>query len=267
VLKRAVLVLCLYSAALTGFAAEEDYAQVESLLERGLYNSAALVAGPALVEKLPDDRHAWYLQALALFLSGDAREARTAADRMLELDDAPDGSGAAAEAHLLGLLLAAENDPAAAVPLLEEAFAATGGYEEAMDLGRIAWQAGETETAAEAFRAAAASARGEREPWPWLDLGRLLLYGSDLDEAEQALLRSIEVYEAADVGTDLPSPAYVEAFYRLGQLEERRHEEDGAAGHLEQARSNYRNALTGDPNYAPARRALERLDGTSGPGS
>lgn len=255
---RVLLTLAFLGAACAGFAGEDAYAEVEDLLERGLYNSAALVAGPALVEKLPEDRRAWYLQALALFLSGDVREARTAADMMLQLG--PDVPEDPAEARLLGLLLAAEHDTAAAIPLLEQAFRETGGYQEAMDLGRIAWQAGDTETALGAFRAAAATPRGSREPWPWLDQGRILLHAGDLDGAEEALLKSIEVYEAADVGTDLPSPAYVEAFFRLGQLEEERWRASGSSGHLEQARINYRNALTGDPNYGPAQDALEALD-------
>lgn len=256
-MKRLFFCLLLLVAGAAALAGENGYAQMEDLLARGLYNSAALVAGPALVEKMPDDRYAWYLNALALFLSGDEREARAAADRMLQLG--PPEADSPGEARLLGLLLAAEGRPAAAVPLLERAFAETGGYAEAMDLAQAAWQAGQLEEAAEAFRTAAATARGEREPWPWLNLGRLLLHAGDLDGAEEALLRSIEVYEAADVGTSLPSPAYVEAFYRLGQLEEERYAAGGGSEHLEQAQNSYRNALTGDPNHAPSRKALERL--------
>lgn len=238
--------------------AQNAFQQMEDLIDRGLYNSAALVAGPALVEVNPDSRRAFELLARALLLSGDVSGAREAVDEMLRRG--ADEPSAPSELQLVALLLAEEGQPAAGVPLIEAAALQTGSYEYAMDWGRIAWQAAYSEQAELAYRTAAETPRGQREPWPWLDLGRLLLYQGRLDEAEAALEQAIATYEAFDTGASLPSPAYVEAFYRLGELEERRHALSGSAADLARAASNYRSALVGDPNYGPARRALERLE-------
>ena len=54
----------------------------------------------------------------------------------------------------------------------------------------------------------------------------------------------------------LPSPAYVEAFYGLGEAYE-------ALGELDQAAANYTAALAADPSFEPATEALARLDETS----
>ncbi len=166
----------------------------------------------------------------------------------------------ASELNLVGLIHAAEAEATQAVPLLEAAFLLDERYAYAMDWGRVAWQAGQLEAAETAYRAAAETSRGQREPWPWLDLGRMLLFQDRLDDAEIALEQAIAVYESSDTGGNLPSPAYVEAFYRLGQVSERRHGESGDAALLQQAASNYRNALVGDPNYGPALDALQRLE-------
>src|SRR5690554_6199286 len=196
------------------------------MLERGLYNSAALVAGPALVEAHPAERRAHELYARALLLSGDAAAARDSLDEMLLLGDPEPVS--ASELNLAGLISAAEGDALTAVPLLRAAFELADSYVYAMDWGRVAWQAGQTAEAESAYLAAADTVRGEREPWPWLDLGRLLLFQDRLDEAEEAFEQAISVYETFDTGGNLPSPAYVEAFYRLGQVAERRYGETGA---------------------------------------
>jgi tetratricopeptide (TPR) repeat protein len=247
------VILCLLPAMAS---AQDEYQQLQDLLQRGLYNSAALVAGPALVEANPADRRARYLYGLALYLAGDIDAAR----RELDVIMGEGGPENADERNLLGLILAAEGDVSAALPLLEEAFLDSGRYSHAMDLARVAWQGFELDLALDAYGQAAATQRGAREPWPWLNMGRILLIQDRFAEAATALERAIEVYEASDSGELLPSPAYVEAFYRLGTLHEELYGSSGDETHLTQAMDNYRNALVGDPNYAPARSALSRLE-------
>ena len=255
-LRRLAMLLILLAPA-AGMA-QNEFQQIEDLLERGLYNSAAQVAGPVLIEANPDSRRAYELYARALFLSGDHEGASEALEEMLRRGPAEPVSPS--ELQLTGLLLAEDGEPALAAPLLQTAAVQTGSYEYTMDWARVAWQAMDLEQAELAYRTAAETQRGQREPWPWLDLGRLLLFQDRLDEAEEALEQAIATYEAFDTGASLPSPAYVEAFYRLGELEERRHELGAANSSLARAASNYRSALVGDPNYRPAQRALERLE-------
>ena len=238
--------------------AQDDFQQFQDLLDRGLYNSAALVAGPELIADHPQDRRAHALYARALLLSGDIGSARGALDSMLALGDDHEPQ-TADELQLAGLILAEEGNAAEATALLARAFGQSGFYVHAMDWGRLAWQSGDSGQAEEAYRAAADTPRGQREPWPWLDLGRLLLFQGRLDEAEAALEQAIAVYEAFDSGVSLPSPAYVESFYRLGQLAEARLEAGGETQWLSTAIGNYQNALVGDPNYVPAQKALARL--------
>lgn len=252
------LAFVLAGLALAPVHAQNAFQQLEDLLERGLYNSAALVAGPALVEANPDNRRAFELYSRALFLSGDQTGAREALEAMLRLGPAEPVSPS--ELQLTALILAEEGEPALAAPLLQTAASQTDSYEYAMDWARVSWQMMDVEQAELAYRTAAETPRGQREPWPWLDLGRLLLFQGRLDDAEVALEQAIATYEAFDTGASLPSPAYVEAFYRLGELEERRLEQGSANSSLARAASNYRSALIGDPNYRPAQRALERLE-------
>lgn len=241
--------------------AQNSFHQLEDLLERGLYNSAALVAGPALVEANPDNRRAFELYARALLLSGDSDSARDALEAMFRLG--PDEPVSPSELQLTALILAEEGEMSLALPLVKAAATQTGSYSYAMDWGRIAWQAMDVEEAELAYRTAAETPRGQQEPWPWLDLGRLLMFQGRLGDAEAALEQAIATYEAFDTGASLPSPAYVEAFYRLGELEELRFASTDANESLARAASNYRSALVGDPNYSPARRALERLEADS----
>src|SRR5690606_22813991 len=136
---------------------------------------------------------------------------------------------------------------------LQNAFLRTREYQYAMDWGRVAWQAAEYEEAIEAFRAAGETEEGSRELWPQLNMGRVLMLEGRLEEAIAAFNDAIDVFELIDRGEAGPgSPAYVEAYYRLGEA----HEE---LGELDQAETNYRAARTADPNYAPAVAALDRL--------
>lgn len=253
-MKRRILLLKL----LCGFTfAQEEFSQLEDMLARGLYNSAALVAGPALVEAYPEDRRAFELYARALLLSGDAEAAADAYGAMLQLGEPEPVT--ASEKHLAGLIMAGRGDPAAAAELLEAAFRESGEYRYAMDWGRIAWEAADFSAAEAAYLEATATERGSREPWPQLDLGRLYLFSDRLQEAAEAFEQAISIYEAFDTGSNLPSPAYVEAFFRLGQVRERQYALENDPALLQQAADNYRNALIGDPNYGPAQAALERL--------
>lgn len=60
------------------------------------------------------------------------------------------------------------------------------------------------------------------------------------------------MFEANDPGNPRPSPAYVETYFRLGEVYE-------ALRDLDQAEIYYRSAHFADPTYGPALDALERL--------
>ena len=243
------LLLALSPAAL---AQREPFDQMRMLLATGYYNSAARLNGPDLVARFPEDPEAHYLYARALYLTGDYAGARAQLDRALELA----GTEVPAYSQLNALLMAAEGDPQGALRLLQNAFLRTREYEYAMEWGRVAWQAANYDEAIQAFRMASETDVGSRQPWPFLDLGRVLMLSGRTEEAIQAFNQAIEVYERYDPGATGPgSPAYVEAFYRLGEAYE-------SQGQLEQAETHYRAARTADPNYAPAVAALDRLSRT-----
>ncbi len=243
-------VLALLSLGTTGAFAQAGYDQMRDLLERGYYNSAAQLNGPDLVARNPDDPEAHYLYARALYLTGNLSGAKTQLDKSQALSK---GAIEPAYARLDALLTAATGDPMAALRPLQNAFLRTRDFAYAMDWGRVAWQAGAYEEALDAFAAAAETASGADAMWPYLDRGRLLMF---LDRPQDAIAEfnaAIDVFEATDPGGARPgSPAYVEAFFRLGEAYE-------ALGDLNQAETNYRSARTADPNYAPAIAALDRL--------
>lgn len=222
---------------------------MEALLAQGYYNSAARLNGPELVARYPESARAHFLYARALYLTGDMERADAALQRVIALD----GDSDPAVVNLQGLLRAAAGDPAGALRALQNAFLRSRDYRFAMDWGRVAWQAGRFEEAVTAFDAAAGTSAGRKELWPLVDKGRLLTYAGRLDEAIAAFNAAIDVFEATDPGEARPgSPAYVEAYYRLGEVYER-------LGQVERAEVNYRAARTADPNYAPAVQALDRL--------
>lgn len=229
--------------------------QMRDLLERGYYNSAARVTGPALVESEPGNAEAHFLYSRALYLTGDLDAARAALDRALELR----GSSAdPAYNHLNGLLRAAAGDLEGGARLLRNAFVRSREYEHAMDWGRVAWRAYRLEEALEAYRAASDTEEGGRLPWPHLNRGRLLTFLGRTEEAIAAYRTAIQVFEEHDTGEARPSPAYVESYFRLGEIYERLAAESDSNRYLQLAADHYRAALTGDPNYAPA---IEALDG------
>ena len=242
----AVAVLTLTSVAA---AQREAFQQMSDLLAQGYFNSAARLNGPELIARYPEDPEAHFLYARALYLTNDLAGAAAALADAVRLA----GEEGPAYAHLRGMLQAANGDPGGALRTLQNAFLRTREYEYAMDWGKVAWLAAEYDEAIAAFAAAADTTRGAREMWPHLDTGRLLMLQGRLNEAIAAFERAIDVFERTDRGEAGPgSPAYVEAYFRLGEVYER-------LGDVNQAETHYRAARTVDPNYAPAVTALDRL--------
>lgn len=221
---------------------------MQDLLDQGYYNSAARLNGPDLVSRFPESGEAHYLYARALFLTNELERSAQHLQRALELE----GESDPRFVNLQGLIRASQGDPVGALRALRNAFLRSRDYAHAMDWGRVAWQAGQYEEAIQAFDAAVGTDRGARELWPWIDKGRLLMLLERYPEAVQAFTRAIEVFEATNPGGSRPTPAYVEAYFRLGEVYERQ-------GDLARAEVNYRAARTADPNYAPAVQALDRL--------
>ncbi len=251
VLEARAALVAIVAVALLGLAwGQGDPASaMRDLLARGYYNAAAQLEGPNLVQQRPDDPEAHYLYARAAWLTDDLTTARRELDAALALV----GSPPAPYVHLNGLLRAAEGDAEGALRSLENAFLRSRDYQHGMDFGLIAWREGRLETALSAYAAAAATTRGQREPWPHLNRGRILARVGRTDEAVEAFEMAIEVFERSDPGgVGPPSAAYVEAFYRLGRLRE-------AAGDLARAEQDYKAARSIDPNYTPAIQALDAL--------
>lgn len=245
----ATLLLSPLAAAQPSSSEQALFKQMRDLLAQGYYNSAARLNGPELVARFPDSGEAYYLLARALYMTGDLAGAGTALEHSITLN----GDSDAGIVNLQGLLRAAQGDAVGALRALQNAFLRSRDYQYAMDWGRVAWQAAQYEEAIAAFDAAADTNRGKRELWPYIDKGRLLTLLADYGGAIKAFTTAIDVFEATDPGEARPgSPAYVEAYYRLGEVYERQ-------GNIALAEINYRAARTADPNYAPAVQALDRL--------
>jgi tetratricopeptide (TPR) repeat protein len=244
-----VVLLAALLLAAPAAAREGALAQMRDLLARGYYNSAAQLNGPNLVQNFPDDPDAHLLYATALFLVGDLA---AASERLAMATDRAGGGVPPSHVHLGGLIKAAQGDPLGAVRPLQNAFLRSRSYEFAMDWARVAWQAGLFEEALVALSEAATTERGRRQPWPHLSRGRLLAALGRTSEAIIAFETAIDVFEANDPGGLLPSPAYVEAWYRLGEAYE-------SLGETTRAEVSYKAARGADPNYGPAILALERL--------
>lgn len=229
-------------------SAATELRQMQDLLDQGYYNSAARLNGPELVARYPDNGEAHYLFARALYLTNELTLAATHLQLAINIL----GEADPRLVNLQGLIRAAQGDAAGALRALQNAFLMSRDYQHAMDWGRVAWQAANYHEAVAAFEAAAETERGQRELWPWVDKGRLLAFQGRLNEAVQAFNTAIDVFEATDPGGNRPTPAYVEAYFRLGEVYER-------MGDLARAEVNYRAARTADPNYTPAVQALDRL--------
>lgn len=245
------LLLCLLTGLLGWGFAQSLLEQMQSNIDDGYYAVAAQVLGPQLIgsSEYQDNPEAYYLYAKALFLTANTEAARAALDQAMNLL----GEQSADHLHLEGLLLAAEGNTAQALETLMTTFKQSPDYDLAMDWGRIAWQAGRLDEALEAFSQAAATPKGQRELWPYLNQGRILKGRGQLEAAISAFNLAIEVFSANDVAIgDLPSPGYVEAFYQLGSIYE-------ALGNSQEARLNYESARLIGSNYPLAVEALERL--------
>ncbi len=241
------LTLCL--TLFGGVRAQADpVAALDELLRGGYYALAAQVEGPQVVRARPRNVEARLLYARALYLAGGAAEAERQLEAARALSATPEQKRSLG--HLNALVRAARGDTAGAAQQLETLFRTAPEYELAMDWGQVAWQGGDLQAAERAYRAAAATPRGQREPWPTLNLARLLLQRGDPQGALGPLEATLTRFEKGL--SPLPSPAYAETFYRLGQAYE-------ALGDPQAALPNYQAARSVDPGYAPALSALERL--------
>lgn len=245
---RYAIITALVWAASLSQAQNDPLAEMQRLLDDGFYALAAQFEGPRLLAEHPDLAEAHFLYAHALYLTGDAR-ASAALRRAFELGGEPKPS----YIWLDGLLRAQEGDFDAAKRLLENAFTQSQVYVMAMDWGRVAWQGGDFAGALRAFEAATQTEQGRCcEPWPHLSRGRILLTQGRFQEALVAFDKALDILDATDTDGGLPSPAYVEAFYHLGQVYE-------ALGDLASATANYEAARSSDPAHGPTLAALARL--------
>ena len=240
-----LLSLSVFGAA---WAQGDPAAALRDLLNGGYYALAAQVEGPRAVRMAPQNAPAHLLYARALYLVGNLEGAQTQLGQAKTLSVTPQARRAVT--HLDALVRAAQGDAARAARLLEGLFKAAPDYQVAMDWGQVAWQAGNLKSALRAYRAAAATPKGKSEPWPTLNVARLLLQQGRYQAALAPLETTLTRLEQ-DPGTR-PSPAYVETFYRLGQAHE-------ALGGVQEAVSNYQAARSADPDYTPAAEALARL--------
>lgn len=222
---------------------------LRELVAGGYYALAAQVEGPQAVKANPDNAEARLLYAQALYLVGNFEVAAAQLGRAKPLATTPELKRVAA--HLGALLSAAQGDPESATRSLARLFASAPEYEVAMDWGQVAWQGGNLKAALQAYQAAATTSQGQNEPWPSLNTARLLLLQNEFAEVITTLETTLTVLEASPSAR--PSPAYAEAFFRLGEAYE-------ALGEPAEAVSNFQAALSVDPDYLPASEALERLE-------
>lgn len=241
----ATLLACLSVMFTTATA---SLAEMRALLEAGEYALAAQVEGPRLLQTLQAEPEAHYLYSYALYLVGEFAEA----DRQLEQARALSAQLQGHHLHLQGLLYAAQGDLLAAKRALAESFGLEPRYQVARDWGRVAWQHGDFDTALQAYQAAEQQAAGRYDPWLHLNQARLLLHQHNYHDAIARLEVTLDMLDQVDESSLLPSPAYTEAFYLLGQAYE-------ALGETEQATAHYQAAQSVDPEFPAAQRALERL--------
>lgn len=245
---RYALMVCLLLSTVV-YAENSAYTKFRELLAGGHYHSASRINGPDLIAEYPNDPEAYYLYANALYFGGNTAEAEHMIDRAFTLATEPP----ATYLWLRGLIRSHQGRLPDALNDLRAAYQRAQTYDIAMALGTVGWQLAEFDIALEAFRAASETARGKRELWPYLAAGRVHLAREEYQLALEAFTTAIDVFEAHDTGSSgLPSPGYVEAFYRLGQTYE-------ALGNYTQAEVQYRAARSSDPNYAPAIAGLDRL--------
>ena len=230
--------------------AQTEPAALRDLLDGGYYALAAQVEGPRAVNAAPQSSAAHLLYARALYLVGNLENAQTQVKKAETLARTPQQRRSVV--HLDALVRAAQGDAASATQLLAGVFEAAPSYRVAMDWGQVAWQGGNLKLALRAYRAAAATPEGQAEPWPTLNVARVLLQQSRYQAALAPLETTLDRLERDRDPSPRPSPAYAETFYRLGQAHE-------ALGSVQEAVSNYSAARSADPDYTPATDALARL--------
>jgi tetratricopeptide (TPR) repeat protein len=251
-----------------GFSlAQNSLEQLRQNLEDGYYASAAQISGPGAVREDPNNPEAYFLYSQALYYTEDFPAARTQFEKAMSLTSNPTPD----YLHLNGLITAAEGNLTEAVTLLETAFLRSQNYLMAMDWGRIAWQAGDFDTALKAYEAASNTEQGQKELSPHLNRGRILqLSKGDNEGAIAAYKTALTIFEENDPSDDPPEdendpgddtpipvptpvpPGVVEANFRLGEIYE-------SLGDDATAKSYYDAALFYDRNYTPAQNALTRL--------
>jgi tetratricopeptide (TPR) repeat protein len=236
--------------------AQSSLEQLRQNLTDGYYASAAQISGPAAIKEDANNPEAYFLYSKALYYTENYAAAREQFDKAASLA----GEKASPDyAHLNGLITAAQGDLTGAMSLLESAFSKSQDYSVAMDWGRIAWQAGDFDTALKAYEAAASTEQGRKEIWPSLNQGRLWQQSKgDNDRAVAAYKEAITIFEASDTGDAPVPPGIVEANFHLGEIYEEQ-------GDILLAKSYYEAATSLDRNYGPAQNALIRLARTPAP--
>jgi tetratricopeptide (TPR) repeat protein len=242
--------LSLFIFILSNSFAQNSLEQLRTQVANGYYASATKISGPLAIKENPDNPEAYFLFSQALYYAAEIPEARVQLDKALTLlSDEPPPS----YIHLNGLITASEGQLTQAVTLLETAFLRSQDYSVAMDWGDTAWQAGDFDTALEAFQAATTTERGKTELWPYLNQGRILQQAKeDLDGAMTAYQTVLDIFDANYPGGAPAPPSVVEANFRLGEIYE-------SLGDKATAKSYYDAALYLDRNYTPAKNALDRL--------
>lgn len=241
----------IFLVLILGFSfAQNSLEQLRQNLENGYYASAAQISGPGAIREEPNNPEAYFLYSKALYYTEDFPLARTQFDKAMSLTSNPTPD----YVHLNGLITAAEGNLSEAVTLLETAFLRSQNYLVAMDWGRIAWQAGDFDTALKAYEAASTTEGGQKELSPHLNRGRILqLSKGDNEAAIAAYKTAITIFEENDPGGDAPVPlGVVEANFHIGEIYE-------SLGDAPLAKSYYEVAVSQDRNYAPAQNALTRL--------
>ena len=243
--------------------APDPFADMEQLLTEGRYALATQVEGPALVTRLADEPYAHYLYAQALYLVGDIDAAQRALQAALANIDAVGDNDPVADREaarlpyltLQGKLAAAQGEVSRAQVLLRDVFERQPSYTHASNWGQAAWQAADYDAALEAFRIAQDYATTTEETANvLLNRARLLRLSGQADRAVAVLENLLDILDA-QVITELPPPAYAQAFLLLGAIYEDQ-------GDVSRARANYEAARLADPNAVAATVALEQLPAT-----
>lgn len=248
-----VVAMWVLLGAFLGYAQEasEPFADMEQLLAEGRYALATQVEGPTLVSRFADDPYAHYLYARALYLVGDVEAAQRALEEALANLDTTDAA-ALPYLTLQGELAAAQGETERAQTLLQEVFVRQPNYANASNWGQVAWQAADYDAALEAFRAAQDyTATSEETASALLNYARVLRLANQPEEAVRVLEDLLDILDA-QVITELPPPAYAQAFLLLGTI----YQDQGDIG---KARANYEAARLADPNAVAATVALEQL--------